>query len=398
MADADETPDVRQATRPRWATDYLTDQQRQLSPLLVWITLIRKAASLDRDAKPFASELYICLHTLPKNRTLEWSPGFDLLRLHTGIGSDNLTKAWRKLAEAGWLHVIPGRPNTYRPTWPASDCMAGDAPICGAVTSSKGNKPKVCENRPGFGTVTPGVGPCKHHGGTAKSGGSGRRRKVAEPDEPAFGVPGPEGLSPEVRTPQVRRSGLVSPEVRTPKSGPSGAKVFKEQVGNEQQMKDSDAPRRGRAAAPPPPETFTEYEKRHRALMIREGEELSEEDERSISSTIAHNYVIMMVGDPKTGAEMSTIEGMLSNGVHPKAIVNTVLKGRGESAAARGKADAYLRSLPDDVRESFQDAADAHIAAHFPDAGPGFRVIFAARLAQRQHTPAETKRALAGAR
>lgn len=155
----DEVPDIRQSARPEWTNDYLSPEQRKNSPLLIWITLIRRSASLDRDGKGFAAELYICLHTFPKGRTLEWSPGFNLLRLHTGIGSDNLTKAWRQLAEPGWLYVIEGRPNTYRPTWPEKDCMGGQKPICGAVTSSKGNKPKVCENRPGYGTTTPGKGP-----------------------------------------------------------------------------------------------------------------------------------------------------------------------------------------------------------------------------------------------
>jgi len=160
----------------------------------------------------------------------------------------------------------------------------------------------------------------------------------------------------------------------------------------------SDAARRGRAAAPPRPETFAEFEQRHRAIMVLPREELSEDDERFVASTIAQNYVIYIVGDPKNGVEMSTIEGMLSNDVHPKAIVNTILKGRGESPADHRKAVEYLQSLPDNERQAYKDAADAHVAAHFSDAGPSFATIFAARLAQRERAREQSRKAFANAR
>jgi hypothetical protein len=242
-------PDIRQAERPAWTDGYLTtDQRRVASPALQWLNLVRKSTSLGRDAKGLLYELYVCVHTFPEGRVMEWNPGLDKLRLHTGIGTDNLTKGWKQAAAQGWLHVIPGRPNTYRLTWPSTDCMSSEALICGQWAESKGHRGKVCGNRPGQGTITPGTGPCVLHGGTPKPEGSGLNEETPKPEPSGLTEPPkPEGsglnevpeqpLSPEVRALKPGGPGALSPEVRALKPGGSGAKVLKEQGFKEQEQK-----------------------------------------------------------------------------------------------------------------------------------------------------------------
>lgn len=242
-------PDIRQAVRPAWADGYLSVEQRRVcSPALLWLNLVRKSTSLGRDAKGLLFELYACVHTFPEGRVMEWNPGFDTLRLHTGIGADNLTKAWKQAAAQGWLHVIPGRPHTYRLTWPATDCMASESLICGEWAESKGHKGKVCQRRPGQGTITPGKGPCALHGGTPKPEGSGLSEDAPTP-EPSGRTEGPtpggsglnEGLerdlSPEVRALKPGGTGALSPEVGALKPEPSGAKEQKAQELKDQEQK-----------------------------------------------------------------------------------------------------------------------------------------------------------------
>ncbi len=206
--------DVRQAPRPAWTSSYLTRaQQKDCSPALLWINLIRDSVSLGRDAKALAMELYITLHTRPEGRVLEWSPGIPELRRNTGIGKNQLTAAHRELSGQGWLYVIEGRPNTYRLTWPESDRMDADHAICGEWAESAGNKGKVCEQRAGFGTTTPGKGPCKYHGGERKSPQRGLTESAKSPGR---------GLDSEVKSPQrglsEDREEELSPLVATRKS------------------------------------------------------------------------------------------------------------------------------------------------------------------------------------
>lgn len=130
-------------------------------------------------------------------------------------------------------------------------------------------------------------------------------------------------------------------------------------------------------------DTFRAFEAERRSELMTEGEELSEEDEDFIVSTVGHDYVESIVGD-LDAVEESTVDGMLGNGAHPKAIVNTLLKMRGESEADYRDAQAYLLDLPSDQMQTFMRTAENHIATHFPEATHRFRMIFAARLAQRQ--------------
>lgn len=74
---------------------------------------------------------------------------------------------------------------------------------------------------------------------------------------------------------------------------------------------------------------------------------------------------------------------MLSSGSHPKAVVNTILKGRGEGEEAYRAASMYLVQLPD--APMCMEAARHHLATHHPGAGERSVAIPAARLARRDH-------------
>jgi hypothetical protein len=87
---------------------------------------------------------------------------------------------------------------------------------------------------------------------------------------------------------------------------------------------------RNRAASRPGAtarETFDDFAARHRKLMVRDGEVLTDEDEEFVSSTIRGDYVRHTIGD-LDDVEERTVDGMLSNGVHPKTIVNAIAKTR----------------------------------------------------------------------
>lgn len=133
-------------------------------------------------------------------------------------------------------------------------------------------------------------------------------------------------------------------------------------------------------------QTYAEYEAAHRKIMIREGEELGEEDEAFVSSTIAHDYVVSIVGE-LDAMEGSTATGMIEKGTHPKAVVNTILKSRGESESSYRAASLRMLELPADVCQAYREAAEDHCDTHFPEASARYRMILADRLARTDRRP-----------
>lgn len=120
---------------------------------------------------------------------------------------------------------------------------------------------------------------------------------------------------------------------------------------------------------------------------MADGRELDEDDAEFIDSVIRDNYVEAVLGD-LDDEERRTADGMGQNGAHPNAIVNTILKMRGEGQAAYEDAQRCLLGLPDDERDELIEAATAFAAAHYPEAGHRFIPIYAARLARRRRVGA----------
>lgn len=183
---------------------------------------------------------------------------------------------------------------------------------------------------------------------------------------------------------QNPHAGTQNPHPRTPEPAPGCAPSRKSttDVFTMDEKRRSDADASGSRGARPTEETFNGFAAARRQTLIREGEELSSDDEEFVTSVIREDYVRHVLGD-LDGAEQSTADGMLANGAHPKAIINKVLKDRGESERDYQDAQACLMLLPDDVQRRCLETADQHIAQHFPDASRRYRLIYAARLARR---------------
>lgn len=141
---------------------------------------------------------------------------------------------------------------------------------------------------------------------------------------------------------------------------------------------------RDRPGGRPREETYGEYEQRHRQVMVRPGEELSDEDELFVSGVIADDYVTARAGELDE-FEQRTADGMRENGAHPKAIVNTIMKDRGYGEADYRAAQSYLLELDDETRKTYMDLAEQHWSTHFPDEPYRFVLVYAARLAQRRY-------------
>lgn len=134
-------------------------------------------------------------------------------------------------------------------------------------------------------------------------------------------------------------------------------------------------------------DSYRAFAERRRSSMIAAGVieagEPDPDDEQFFESVIRRDYVAHVVGhmEPR---EVATVEGMLSGNAHPKAVVNKILKDRGEGEQAYREAQMFLVQLAD--APTYMEAARHHLATHFPDAGERSVSILAARLARRDLT------------
>ncbi|MER7126665.1 hypothetical protein [Micrococcus luteus] len=152
---------IDEADMPAWARARFSTAQLQLNKGLLWVLLIYMSTTLEASRLSVAQRLYV--HTIGKNRK-EASPSQESLAHDLNISSQTAMVSVQDLEEQGWV-VVKRRSthfNTYRLAWPMQDVLGArkeEAELCGRTTK-KGN---ICTRRAGWGTDTPGVGPCKLH-------------------------------------------------------------------------------------------------------------------------------------------------------------------------------------------------------------------------------------------
>ncbi|MEV5710099.1 hypothetical protein [Actinoallomurus sp. NPDC052274] len=155
---------IDESAMPAWAKPYFSeDQRKRLDASLLWILLITNSTSLEPSRLHLAHRLHVYMLTLPRGARMEWAPSVVSLAASTNLSEKTIETAIKDLAEQGWLRVTKRRRRTsiYRLAWPVKDCLlSDDEPTpCGALTT----KGAFCTRPAGWGTGTPGEGPCKYH-------------------------------------------------------------------------------------------------------------------------------------------------------------------------------------------------------------------------------------------
>lgn len=171
MDDTRGTP-IDDAPLPSWARAHLSEEQLTVDPGLQWVSLLWQAVGLGAAATSVAQRLYI--GTIGKRQKKAW-PSVRLLSQQLEIQSQStIVKALARLARAGWIIKEkrgpgrgapgPGRAGTgYRLAWPARDVLT---PLAGPQRCAQRTvRGGLCTRRAGYGTTTPGEGPCWRHGG-----------------------------------------------------------------------------------------------------------------------------------------------------------------------------------------------------------------------------------------
>lgn len=163
--------------RPTWVEGYLTDKQLSQveRPHTLWVALLNRSA-VSAHAHHVALRLHV--FTLGRDAALIY-PSVASLARDVKLSATSTRTALGELEECGWIRrerrwLPSGEPTSSLITlsWPVSAAEANMhelvvAGSCGAQRSAK--KGGQCRRRAGFGTATPGAGPCIHHGGAPPS-------------------------------------------------------------------------------------------------------------------------------------------------------------------------------------------------------------------------------------
>lgn len=160
------------APLPAWARAHLSDEQLGLDPGLQWISLIWQTVGLGPTATSVAQRLYI--GTVGKSAKKAW-PSIRTLGQQLEVRSQTtVVRALGRLGSTGWIlkeqrgpgRGEPGRGRAgcgYRLAWPPRDVLTpATGPERCAQRTKRGG---LCTRRAGYGTTTPGAGPCWRHGG-----------------------------------------------------------------------------------------------------------------------------------------------------------------------------------------------------------------------------------------
>ncbi|WP_326829706.1 helix-turn-helix domain-containing protein [Streptosporangium sp. NBC_01810] len=151
---------IDEADLPAWARSRFSAAQLQLHKGLQWVLLIYMSTSLEASRLSVAQRLYV--HTIGKERK-EAKPSLESLARDLNISPQTAVVSIQDLEEQGWVVVkrVSTHFNIYRLAWPLENVLAADKEVdkCGRLTK----KGEVCTRRAGWGTDTPGVGPCKLH-------------------------------------------------------------------------------------------------------------------------------------------------------------------------------------------------------------------------------------------
>lgn len=179
---------ISESAMPAWARPYLSEGQRELqNRALQWVLMFDHTAYLPSSARDLCRRLHIA--TLGNDDKVVFASQATLSRW-TGWSEETVRTQLAQLDADGWISFTPGagtRRTRIRLTWPATDPntqLRDDPDKCMSATVDQ----NVCMRRAGWGTTTPGIGPCKLHGGTPKN--------------PAKKPPTPQPLGESSRPPQ----------------------------------------------------------------------------------------------------------------------------------------------------------------------------------------------------
>ncbi|MEU4234393.1 hypothetical protein AB0F17_59810 [Nonomuraea sp. NPDC026600] len=150
---------------PAWAGDYLTAKQQNLSPVMRWVTLAYQRIGWEPSHVTVVQRL--CLSVMLKAKgqpLLDWRSEGQLAQ-DLKLSRNTVGTVLKDLECEGWISQRvraggSGRKERW-PTWPPIDCLTpADGPeLCAAPTKAG----MLCIRRAGWGTPTPGAGPCKLH-------------------------------------------------------------------------------------------------------------------------------------------------------------------------------------------------------------------------------------------
>jgi hypothetical protein len=162
---------IGESAMPAWARPYLSEGQRELgNRALQWVLMFDHTKYLDSSARDLCRRLHIA--TLGNDDKVVLASQATLARW-TGWSEETVRIQLAKLDEDGWINFTPGagtRRTRIKLTWPTVDPIAQlrDTPDK-CMAKNKKTDEGVCKRNAGWGTTTPGIGPCKLHGGTPKN-------------------------------------------------------------------------------------------------------------------------------------------------------------------------------------------------------------------------------------
>ncbi|WP_344888403.1 hypothetical protein [Streptosporangium longisporum] len=152
---------IDEADLPAWARSRFSTAQLQLNKGLLWVLLIYMSTTLEASRVSVAQRLHV--HTIGKDRK-EAKPSLEALARDLNLSPQTVSVSVQDLEDQGWVLVrrVSTHYNVYRLAWPLEDVLRADrqdVDRCGRPTK----KGEICARRAGWGTDTPGAGPCKLH-------------------------------------------------------------------------------------------------------------------------------------------------------------------------------------------------------------------------------------------
>lgn len=150
---------------PAWAEPYFTPAELALPAALRWMLLLFQRTGWEPSRKSVAQRIYIATAFKKKDQDKKSWHSEGTMARHLDMSRQTVNAATQQLAAEGWVVKVPrpGRASEFWPSWPPVDCLTpNDGPErCAAPTKAK----TLCTRRAGWGTATPGIGPCVRHGG-----------------------------------------------------------------------------------------------------------------------------------------------------------------------------------------------------------------------------------------
>lgn len=198
---------IDEAEPPDWVKAHVSHDQLKLNRGLLWVLLIYRCHGLDQSRYSVAQRLYI--HTIGKDYK-RCNPSIRSLMTDLECSENTAIEAVKDLEERGFLIVRRhgnGR-NLYILAWPVEDTTspAGreQAALCGAHTKKDG----TCTRKAGWGTTTPGVGPCKKHGGEPRNPDPTPQPLRYDDSQETLFIPQPLRDEPDAHTSTIEASYL----------------------------------------------------------------------------------------------------------------------------------------------------------------------------------------------